>query len=182
MKKFIAVPLALLLVACMTMTKSECQSGEWSEAGYNDATGGLTSNRFKAHAKACEKHKVLSNKPLYDQGYEEGLAVYCQPESGIRAGRRADDYKGICPTSLESPFLRAYIRGLYIALDELDNRYADARDDLSDARYHRVRQEPDKDKVNRAEREIKRLQQLMREIHDKRANIRFTIAKWSDYQ
>lgn len=171
------LPLIMVLSSCMTMNKRECQNGEWRTAGFEDASRGRTNSRFNAHAKACAKHGINADKALYDTGYNEGLQTYCSQANGIQVGRKANDYNGICPAESEQGFLRGYVHGLELALDELERKYDDARDDLSNARYRRLRVDSDKDKSH-IDNEIDDLLKDIRELNNKRSDVSSTIAQW----
>jgi len=178
MKSIILLATALTtLTSCTTMSKSDCLDGAWRSAGYDDATSGLTSQRFKAHAKSCAKHGVESNNELYTNGYQEGLKTYCQYETGIRKGRDKADYRGICPADLESGFLNGYIQGLDIALNDLDRRYAEARSDLRNAHYRRLRVDASED-IKRIDKQITDLQDEIRDLSQQRSDLKATIATW----
>jgi len=179
MKSLIAVIIAtLILASCATLSKSECQNGEWQATGYNDASRGLTPSRFKAHAKACAKHGIAADNTLYTAGYQDGLKEYCQVEVGILKGRKNEHYKGVCPAELEDDFLYGYLEGLDIALHNLDKSYTLAKDNLINARYRRQRLDSPND-IRRIDQYIHDLQIDLQNINIKHSNLKATIAKWS---
>jgi len=179
MKFLIAVICTMLFLAsCATLSKSECQSGEWQAAGYKDASRGFTSSRFTSHVKACAKHDIAVDETLYTAGYQDGLKVYCQTEVGIKLGRTAERYRGICPANLETNFLYGYLEGLDIALYDLNQSYAQTQDNLITAEYRRQRLES-ADDIKRADEYIDKLQNKLRSLNIKQGDLRTTIARWS---
>jgi len=179
MKRLIAVfPAMLILASCASLSKSECQSGEWQATGYEDGSHGLTSSRFNAHVKACAKHGIAADNALYTAGYQDGLEVYCQPEVGIELGLSTKHYRGVCPANLETGFLFAYLEGLDIVLHGLNQNYAEVKDGLITARYRRLRLESPDD-IKRIDHHINTLQNKLRNINIKQGDLRATIARWS---
>jgi len=167
----------LSVSACSTMTKKDCVNQRWQEAGYKDATRGYKSDRFTAHAKACSKHNVSPNQPLYETGYEDGLQDYCTPRNGAREGMSHDQYNGTCPAYLEPAFLRGYIDGLEIALNNLERDYYNARFNLESARSRRISADSDIDTAS-IDRRIENLLAELREISNERSRIKSTISEW----
>jgi len=167
----------LTLTSCTTMSKSECLGGEWERAGYEDAKRGLKQSRFESHAKACAKHGIAANDALYKAGYDQGLETYCQYETGVKKGRDKASYHSICPTDLEPGFLNGYLDGLDIALNDLDRRYSDARADLRNAHFRRMRVETNED-IKRIDKQITDLQDKIRDLSQQRSDLQETIATW----
>lgn len=126
----------LLVSSCATLDKSDCLRGDWSTVGYKDGKLGYDPDQQMArHTKACAKHDVVPSRALYDQGYAQGLDIYCTPESGYELATKENEYRGVCPTKLERDFLLSYIDGLNVVLDRLDTDIDDMAYDVKDAEF-----------------------------------------------
>lgn len=101
----------LLAGSCATLTEEQCQAGDWAGIGYGDGANGYGTGRFGDHLKACEQHGVVPDQAAYMTGRARGLTVYCQPGRGFQVGRSGGGYGGVCPASLEGPFLGGYSDG-----------------------------------------------------------------------
>ena len=118
----------LLIGACATLDRNDCVTGDWQTIGYNDGARGHGGEFLELHQKACAKHGVSVEEPLYTQGYKVGLADFCQPETGYRLGRNEENYNYICPAEFERDFVLAYAVGLtetMAALQQDENFLAD---------------------------------------------------------
>lgn len=178
LRKFLAtIVAALLFSSCSTMSKRECQAGEWQKAGYSDARKGFAASRFSKHAKACAKHAIASDENLYTQGYSKGLKEYCRPEIGLIKGREIQDYLGICPVDLEPEFLQGYFDGLHIALHRLDTQFSNIRIDLQHARLRRRHVDSEENKP-RNDEYIFSLGKKLREIEYERGKIETAFKRW----
>ncbi len=93
------------------MSKDECLVSNWHAIGYEDGSRGAPPETIGQHRKACAKHGVAPNLQAYQQGRNEGLALYCQPSKGFNLGARGYGYAGVCPRHLEPEFLSAYNSG-----------------------------------------------------------------------
>lgn len=114
MKLLIAAAAAgavLGLASCATMSAEQCLAGDWSGQGFTDGAAGLSMSRIDDYAEACAEHGVVPNRAAYADGREQGLARYCTPDSGFRAGRTGAGYAGVCPSYLEADFMPAYHDG-----------------------------------------------------------------------
>ncbi len=110
---FLAV--GMILSACATLDKSECQTADWEAIGYEDGTRGYTATRIGKHRSACAKHGVTPDLALYTKGRERGLLQYCRTSVGYRTGLSGKGYKNVCPPGSEKEFLMGYRygRGIY---------------------------------------------------------------------
>lgn len=106
------IALVTLISGCATgLSKQECQTVDWHTIGYEDGVQGLPESRITAHRKACARHGVTLMLKAYRDGWDKGIARYCQPGSGYHQGRSGKQYTGVCPATLESDFLHAYRDG-----------------------------------------------------------------------
>lgn len=99
------------LSGCATMSGDECMTSDWSTIGYEDGARGYTTDRFGKHRKACAKHGVTPDFSAYQNGRDQGLNEYCQPNRGFRVGSDGGSYNGVCNVNLEADFLDAYNAG-----------------------------------------------------------------------
>ena len=95
-------PLALLGVAllmlsgCASMSEKECLSANWFEQGLEDGREGAERERLQDHAKACGKLGIVPDRARWQEGWSEGIRVYCRPENGWRLGLAGEYYRGSC--------------------------------------------------------------------------------------
>ena len=109
--------LAIVLVSvsgCASMSSDECIASDWSAIGYEDGARGYTSDRFGQHRKACAKHGVTADFSAYQNGRDQGLVEYCQPNRGFNVGSNGGRYNGVCSVNLEGDFLDAYNAGHHL--------------------------------------------------------------------
>lgn len=121
----------LLAGSCATLNEEQCLTGDWSGIGYGDGANGYGTGRFGDHVKACEKHGVVPDQSVYMTGRARGLTVYCQPNRGFQVGRQGSSYGGVCPASLEGPFLAGYSDGRMVW--DVRQRYDRAVSDIANA-------------------------------------------------
>lgn len=106
------IAVVILTSGCATgLSKEECQTVDWRTIGYEDGVQGRPESRISAHRKACAEHGVALELEAYRDGWEEGIARYCQPGNGYHQGEIGRQYTGVCPQSLETAFLQAYRDG-----------------------------------------------------------------------
>jgi hypothetical protein len=137
---FAAIGSCLFLVSCNTLSKEECVAADWRVIGETDGAAGYDpQQRFAAHAKSCERVKIVPDQTLWYQGYQTGLARYCTPMSGLAAGQSGSAYANVCPPETAAGFLRGYGLGsrqhsLRSQLSSMQNDYSwkeSSIDDLS---------------------------------------------------
>ncbi|MCF8505063.1 MAG: DUF2799 domain-containing protein [Caulobacter sp.] len=121
----------LLTGSCASLSEDQCMTGDWAGIGYGDGAAGYGTGRFGDHVKACEKYGVMPEQSVYMTGRARGLTVYCQPDRGFRVGRQGSSYGGVCPASLEGPFLAAYSDGRLVW--DVQQRYDRAQSAINDA-------------------------------------------------
>jgi len=102
------------LSGCATMSGDECMTSDWSAIGYEDGARGYTTDRFGQHRKACAKHGVTPDFSAYQNGRDQGLIEFCQPNRGFRVGTNGGSYNGVCNLSMEADFLDAYNAGYHL--------------------------------------------------------------------
>ena len=123
---------ALLISGCASMGKDECLHADWQIIGYEDGARGYAGTRIGVHRKACAKHGVAPDMAAYEAGRLKGLQEWCTPRNGYRLGLKGNRYNGVCPQSLESPFIEAMGRGR--AVHGYEKQVQKARQELKEMR------------------------------------------------
>jgi len=134
MKRYLGFWLVALAIAgCNTLSERQCKQGDWYDIGLKDGMEGYAADRLAKHSEACREYGISANVPAYEKGRGEGLKSYCSPDNAFRIGRTGGYYRGGCPASLESSFLRKFeagkqlyvietrLNGLYNQITELEN-------------------------------------------------------------
>lgn len=121
----------LLAGSCASLSEEQCLAGDWNGIGYSDGANGYGTGRFGDHVKACEKHGVVPDQATWMTGRARGLTVYCQPGKGFQVGRTGGGYGGVCPASLEGPFLGGYNDGRLVW--DAQQRFDRAQSEINDA-------------------------------------------------
>lgn len=104
----------LALAGCESgpiMTPAECAAADWSVLGYTDGAEGRSAASFGERAQVCANAGYGADQARFDQGYQNGLRSYCQPERGFRVGEEGNNVSVTCPADLEGPFQAAYRDG-----------------------------------------------------------------------
>ena len=104
----------LMLGGCASLSKEQCQSGNWREIGQADGAAGEPASQIAEHAKACESYGVAPNVAAYEAGRALGLQSYCTPASGFVQGREGNSYAGVCPPATAGAFQSGYVLGRQI--------------------------------------------------------------------
>ncbi|HEV2081936.1 MAG TPA: DUF2799 domain-containing protein [Brevundimonas sp.] len=172
--------LALSLGSCATMSQDQCLAGAWGEVGLADGRAGHGEGRLQSHAEACAKVGVVPDEAVYFAAREGGLRSYCVPANGFQVGRQGSSYEGVCPASVEAPFLSAYRDGQVLgaaerAVSDAASRVSSSAsraaelDDKIAAKRRECRDE------NLAEAERQRACDRIDELRDEREGM---IAEW----
>ncbi len=114
------------------MSRDECLTADWRLIGFEDGASGSSPVQIGERRKACAKHGVTPDKTAYDQGYQEGLAVFCSYNRGLGAGKSGAGANRICPP--ESDYQAGYDEGLR-SFCNYDVGYTEG---ISGKRYNRV--------------------------------------------
>jgi len=105
--------ISLLISSCASLSKGDCNKGDWAEIGAKDAKKGLLGKKqLQKHQKACAQYQIEPNTKVYNAGYKQGLKQFCRREAGYNHGARGAKYYANCPVSLEQDFLAGYVPGL----------------------------------------------------------------------
>ncbi|OHV23455.1 DUF2799 domain-containing protein [Rhizobium sp. RMa-01] len=165
----------LLLASCNTLSKEECVAADWRVIGESDGAAGYEpQQRFAAHAKSCERVKIVPDQTIWFQGYQSGLVRYCTPLSGLARGQAGSGYANVCPPETASGFLRGFNLGAKqhglqerfnsmqndystkeAEIDQLSDRLKDAKDgDRSELRRRIEDLEDDMHDIRRDQRDV----------------------------
>ncbi len=73
------------------LSRQDCQQLDMKNLGYKD---GLEASRagqsYEKWAWSCKHFRVSMDRASYDEGYQQGLSVYCSCESGFVSGVRRE--------------------------------------------------------------------------------------------
>lgn len=129
--------LLLLLQSCAPISKADCLYGDWYAKGWEDGTKGEPLSVFVDYSQACAKHGVTPDRAEYESGRSEGLKEYCTTDMGWEEGSGGFRYHNVCPSDLETAFLRGYEPGLRLFnaetnLRNLEDEITYSREEVSD--------------------------------------------------
>ena len=105
----------LALSGCASVSKTECQTGDWYDIGIRDGANGYAEERFLDNAKACAKHGLPADRERWSAGRLRGLERYCTVRNGFAVGAQNAGYAGVCPQPQEDAFLQGYNLGKDLA-------------------------------------------------------------------
>lgn len=120
-RKLPAFAVVFLISGCASLSKEECQQGDWYGIGFSDGVQGRSIARFDQHREACAEHGVTVDISTYETGRHKGLRRFCSASNAYRHGELLQRYDGICPAELEQNYLSNYIAGLETALQQTEN-------------------------------------------------------------
>lgn len=129
-----------LLSGCGTVSREQCQAGDWYQIGLVDGRNGEPGTLIAEHAKSCERYKLPVDGSAWERGRQDGLKDYCTPVSGFANGVSGKSYQNVCSGAAGADFLTAYSLGSEVhrarrIADEARaeaRRAADYEDDLED--------------------------------------------------
>lgn len=104
----------LALAGCETppaMTAAECASADWRVLGFTDGAEGQAGERLAERTQICANAGYTLDQAAYDDGYQNGLRRFCQPERGFDLGERGETLGVSCPEDLSARFAAAYRDG-----------------------------------------------------------------------
>ena len=116
---------ALLLASCATLSREQCEAGDWRAIGFNDGADGRPADRISSHAEACSEYGISVDNALYQTGRAEGLRVYCRLSNAERKGRSGERYFGVCEGELGVAFARVHAAGREVFNLEAELRRGD---------------------------------------------------------
>lgn len=98
--------MAVLVGGCATISRQECQKGEWYSIGVASGRQGATNERLDKIKHDCHKHDVEVDTRRYLEGYAQGLIDYCQLDNAFDTGLRGEIYQHVCPPAIDAIFAR----------------------------------------------------------------------------
>ena len=79
------------------MTESECRVADWKRVGHTDGGSGVSESRLASYTEDCGKIGIEPDARAYRQGWDLGIAQYCIPANGWRAGVEGhSDQASVC--------------------------------------------------------------------------------------
>ncbi len=148
------------LTGCASMTEEECLTANWYERGVMDGRNGQNRDYVQDHHEACAKVGVIPDDAAWRRGHSYGIREYCTPDNGERVGRQGRGYNHSCPVELESGFLQRY-RPAY-RVYQAEQRVNSLNSDIQN-KERALDREKDEDKRRRLRREIRDLDDRIRE-------------------
>lgn len=93
------------------MSATDCDNADWRALGLEDGLEGAHSTRLEQRQQQCTDANVVPDAVAYAEGYEEGLATFCQPRGGYEYGLEGKDYAWVCSRDTEPDFIQGYQLG-----------------------------------------------------------------------
>lgn len=168
---------AFLASACGTVSKAECQTGDWTSIGQRDGREGAPETLFDSHAESCRRHGLPADRDGWLSGRREGLRAYCTPLSGYANGSAGREYHNVCTGPGAGDFIDAYGLGLDVQRAREEAREAERDADAVELRIREVEADIERlrfgDDVPNEERErrrdeLRRLESLRLDLLEER--------------
>lgn len=159
------------LQGCGTVSKADCEAGDWETIGLRDGRAGEPESLFASHAESCARYELPADKDGWMRGRERGLGEYCTPLSGFANGSAGREYQNVCTGAAAGSFLDAYGIGRDVGMaraearrareevDRVTSRLRETDDGIADAERDATSEDPQRRKVAR---------DRLRELHDLR--------------
>jgi len=153
---------AFFLSSCATLTKHECEKGDWHGIGKRDGEHGHDVGRFQDHQNACKGHGLIANFTAYKQGRLSGLKSYCDIQRQLDLGLDGQKYNGACSGSIV-PLLKEAndwgYRGYNVkmSLYEAQNQLTEIRKKMQEEKVTKQEKQRFYDQETRLQEEIDRL-------------------------
>ncbi|WP_075216899.1 DUF2799 domain-containing protein [Mongoliimonas terrestris] len=139
----LAVAAVLALSGCGTVSRADCQAGDWYAIGVADGEAGHPAARIDEHAKSCARYDLPVDRAGYADGREAGLRRYCTPASGFANGVAGNPYANVCAGEAGAGFVTAYGIGA-----DVYRARSIARDLAAEARSIRADRERAEDRID----------------------------------
>lgn len=113
-----------VVTACISLSPEQCRVADWKALGEKDGIQGREQQLAK-HLKSCAPIGITPNTLLYRQGYQAGLALYCQPQHILDQALDGNGRIDNCPINKQSLLLPYYRVGrqVYEAKSNLSRLY-----------------------------------------------------------
>jgi hypothetical protein len=180
MRYIYLAPMLLILSACATLSKNQCQQGDWYGIGLADGRAGMAMNRLAEHNEACAEYGIVVNATTYLEGRSQGLIYYCRLGNAFVSGLQGQRYQYVCPPAIDAVFARCNAAAYHVYelrnnLNSIDNKLSNVENQLkkkglSNNDYYNLRQDlrdldKERDRVQMELRSAERhLDQLRTEV------------------
>ena len=153
---------AFFLSSCATLTKHECEKGDWHSIGKRDGEHGHDVGRFQDHQKACKGYGLTANLASYKQGRVAGLKSYCDIQRQLDLGLDGQKYNGACSGSIVPLLKEANAWGyrgynVKMSLYEAQNQLTEIRKKMQEENVTKQEKQRFYDQETRLQEEIDRL-------------------------
>lgn len=130
---FILTVLLFFLSSCQSPPKINCSELNWREVGKDLALQGTPKKSGLVKLKkTCRQKDHLYDENAFNDGYSDGIKVFCQIDNGFRLGQSGKVYNETCKNENEDKFITGYIKGRLLFLKEELNKntklYGEAQD------------------------------------------------------
>ncbi len=176
MKKIVSVLIASsFLSACATMSPKECQSADWREVGYSDASKGKPV-QLSGHREACAEVKITPDTTRYMSGYNAGARLFCTYDNGLKFGKKGRSARNLCTTAaLGKDFFKGYNKGKRIY--DIDQKISKKETEIDkiERKLTKIRKSKTKSSVREVDllyREKELVSREIRALKDDRMRIR----------
>jgi hypothetical protein len=108
----IAALAALLLAgSCTQLSRAECEAGDWQTIGQRDGRLGHDAGFVARHVERCGGYGITVDTALWEQGRQDGLKLFCTPQSQYDRGRAGKPFNPICAAENLPEHRAAYDKG-----------------------------------------------------------------------
>ena len=150
----VALLLLVTLASCSSLSKSECEVGDWYAIGKSDGYDGSPAvSRIARHNEACNKYGISVDHERYNQGHQEGLLSYCTLDRGVSEGKAGRSYAGVCEGQGDFDFRRGHTIGM--EYHDLTDKMNSLRSEINMARAEQKKHKPDTVDFYRLEGDIR---------------------------
>ena len=168
MKRTVFLLLILLLAGCATLSREQCQQGDWFGIGMTDGLGGEQASRLEQHVRACAEYGLPVDRQHYFAGRDQGLREYCRYANAFVTGLAGSRYQHVCPPAIDATFAH-YNQAAYEVyrikqeLASVDGQISSVEDRLRDSGLSKDRRRELRQELRELDR---RYDRLRADLHD----------------
>ena len=131
--RYFSTFLLVFIFGCQSSKKINCSRVNWQSEGQKAATLGMKENdSLSKITERCKKKDLLIDEKAFKAGFKDGLKLFCKTKVGLSVGTSGQIYSNTCPENSENSFLKGYINGRIIYLQDRlsfsSKEYASAKD------------------------------------------------------
>ncbi len=90
-------PLTLMLGNCATISKQSCMTDSWYDVAFKGAMNNHDrADHIKDVTNTCGKLGIGVDLDVYEQGFQDGMRQFCEPNNGYQWGLQGRAYNGVC--------------------------------------------------------------------------------------